>query len=423
MFQNVDKTGKQARAAGLRRNAWAIAAVACFLLCAGMSLLLPATPFMLFPFLIGVAATLYCVFRIKDRSLETPYRVVVNGDPLDLDAIAASLPEGFEVRGLPARSGEWTGFRSYVASDGFDEKLRSYPLAYEVPEGKFQFEDLELLPYVGYLKEHRNFELGPRVGNRPDKAVMGLDSDLTLESFNGKARLVALSRNAVQVTDDAFSKVVVDTRRITGKAVYFGRACCIGEDGSLAGIDEATNANQLDVGVIAISSDGVILTTRAGDDHPLCPGDLCPSAMSSVSPADIGSATTLQEIVVSTAKRKLRAAYGLGPDDISCSVMGYARILAVGAAPEFYCIARLSKTHGELSRSHSDDVAAISDAVFPASSIDELISSLERLGSGGDGPVSISLDAGIRCMLSAAKQPEGRRVLENIISGKGAADA
>ena len=308
-----------------------------------------------------------------------------------------------------------------MASAEFDEALVSKPLKFAVATEKFQFEDLSILPYTSHLKEHRNFEMGRRGAQRPDKAVIGLDSDLDLAAFDKVLKVVPVSRHAVQVTDDAFSKLIVDTRRITNKVVYSGRQCCLGENGELLGIDAATNTNQLDVCVLAITSDGKAIIRRAGQDHPLCPGDLLPSAMSSVSPADIAGTDELQKAVVHAAVRKTSSIYKVLPGNVECSLVGYSRILALGASPEFYCIAKLDKPYAELAAVHTDDIATVAPVDVSASSAEEMVSSLESLYA--EGKISISLDAITNCLRSALDRESGKKIVSDVIDGKGGTDA
>lgn len=367
----VDETKKQVLDHNIARNKWAIAAMVAFMLCVASSLLLYVLPPTIPLFLVAVfgIATFVCALKIKDSSKTELLHVLQNPARFEYEKMQEQLTDGFNLYGLDgARLAEPT-IESFVMSSDVNRLFITQPLNAVVPEGKFRFEDPSILPYTAYLKDTRDKELSHFAALRPDKSVMGLDSPINLKAFENPEkrplRFIALSRYAVQVTDDAFNKVIINKKKISDKVVFDGRKCCIGANGELLDFDDATNANQIDMHSLIISKDGYPMFRRGTSEHPLFADKIISSAACSLLPEEAEVNHPIQESMIQSIHNKIRILYHIPEGTkMASSFCGFARIINRGAAPEFYCLTRLDMTKDEILAAHNDPTAEFSDTTL-----------------------------------------------------------
>jgi hypothetical protein len=227
---------------------------------------------------------------------------------------------------------------------------------------KYNTEDHRLpetvIPYATVLKQDRNEELSRKQSRRDNKNVLGLTTTITKELFDSEDNNLGvnnITRYSVQVTDDAFNKIVVNTKKVANKVTFTGRSLAINEkDGTLYSYEESGLSNEIDVESLILTRDGYWLVAVGTNDHPLNEGKVVPSIAGSLLPEELDN-KTIQECMISSIHNKIQTSFNLPvTTTMRSSFCGYSRIIARGGAPEFYCITYIDATRDELIKAQID---------------------------------------------------------------------
>ena len=365
----IDQTRQQVMNHVLRRNTWAIAAVACFICAVGSTVLLNFIDSKIALVLIAVfaIATVVCAFQIKETGKTEKFQVKRNPKALEMLPIANGLTDGFALYGRDGGRLHGDTDECFVMSHDVNRLFATKPIWVRIPDELYHLPD-GTIPYTAYLKENRDKELSKYAALRPDKAVMSLHSDINLALFESDHPVVDMkkvSRYAVQVSDDAFNKVIIN--KANGNEVVFdGRFQAIAEDGSLLSLADATGANEVDIHSLIISSDGYIMFARGTAEHPLRADKVIASAACSLLPSELQN-RPVQESMIQSIHNKINELYNIPTGtDIKSSFCGFARILQRGGAPEFYCLTRIDMTKDELIAAHNDPTSEFIDNILMA---------------------------------------------------------
>ena len=365
----IDQSRQQVLNHVLRRNTWAIAAVACFICAVASTMMLNLIDPKIALALIAVfaIATVVCAFQIKETGKTEKFSVKENTKPLEMLPIANSLSDGFALYGRDGGRLRGDTDACFVMSHEVNRLFTTRPLWVTIPNELYHLPD-GTIPYTAYLKENRDKELSKYAALRPDKAVMSLHSDIDLKLFESEHPTVIMkkvSRYAVQVSDDAFNKIIVN--KANGNEIVFnGRSQSIAENGSLLSLANATGANEVDIHSLIISSDGYIMFARGTAEHPLRPDKVIASAACSLLPSELQK-RPVQESMIDSIHNKIKELYDIpAGTDMKSSFCGFARILQRGGAPEFYCLTRIDMTKNQLIKAHNDPTSEFIDDILMA---------------------------------------------------------
>lgn len=366
----IDNTRTQVMGHVVRRNTWAIAACVCFACCVISTVFLGIIDTRIALALVAAFAIggLVCALQIKDTRKTEKLHVMTNPEPLKMLPIANSLPESFVLYGRDgSRLSEDTD-ECFVMSAKVNKLFTMNPVWATVPKEMYTLPD-QTVPYTVYLKENRDRELSKFAALRPDKVVMSLHSDIDLDLFRSEHPTVVLqkvSRYAVQVSDDAFNKVIIN-RLDDNRPVFCGRDQSIAEDGSLLPLSKAGNTNEIDIHSLIISSDGYVMFARGTAEHPLRPDKVISSASCSFLPSELQN-RPVQESMIESIHNKINELYDI-PEGTSIvsSFCGFSRMIQRGGAPEFYCLTRIDMTKDELVAAHRDPTSEFVDNILSAS--------------------------------------------------------
>lgn len=425
----ADQSQKQVARYILAKNKWAIAAVAVFAADVACVALFGVIDSLIVLAIMAVlsAACLTCALQIKDTSKTEQLAVVENPYALDMDTIKDSLPDGSRLLGVDGHDApESAGDESFVMDTDANEQFVMKPLWADVPDVPYELPE-SVLPYVSYLKAHRNESLSQALAARADKQVCGLAGDIDASLFEGAHPTVEMdvvSRYSVQVTDDAFDLLVVNKKKVSNKVVFNGRNLALNADGGLRSFSDSLMCNEVDIKTVLVSSDGHLMFARATDDHPLYAGKIVPSMSCSLLPEEIEQ-RPVQESMVKSIHAKLRTSYDFPENiELSTSFVGFARMMPRGGAPEFYCMTRVPMTAKEIAaalRDSSYSFDNVPDFAPLALSDDneryamDMVSALVAARKACTDDVSISAGALMTAVYSCMqKRPTARRALRRL---------
>ena len=328
---------------------------------------------------IFLIITFICAFKIKTSSQDGDLRVVKNPKPVDVEAIERYLADDEKVYTVDNNNASEIP-EVYVYSFAASKEFVMNPFEAVADTKLYEFPE-EILDYTMFLKDSRDKELSKFAALRPDKSVMGLRSDLDLETLRTKAPFVLSSiyRSSTQLTDDSFNKVIYNRDKINKKVVFNGRSLCLDSNGALKKISETKTANEIDIHTIIISSDGYIMFRKGTKLHPLFADQVVTSASCSLIPSGIDYSLPIQDSMISVLHQKISQIYNLSLNDveISSSFCGFARIVTRCGAPEFYAITRIDLTKDEIMAKHNDETACFIEDWHTTSLVSELSDSID----------------------------------------------
>lgn len=379
-MSRVDDTMHQVVEHNARKNKMAIATVALFLCAVASVVALYITSGNVAALIAAIAffaAAFVCAFRITDSSKKEDLAVMRFVTLPSCRAIDEGLREGEKLYGIDGNELDHDTDRCFVMSLDLNRKFTTLPLMCEIPEELYRFPE-EVLSYTPYLKSSRDRELSQFIALRPDKVVMGLESDIDMQAFEDGAapiKMHKVSRSAVQVTDDAFSKIIINKLKMHDKVVFDGRALCLDENGRLIPFSRSHSANEVDIHSLMISNDGYLMFRRGKDSHPLFPKLVVSSAACSLLPDECDLSRPIQESMIRSIHNKIHVIYDF-PDtvDMKSSFVGFSRIIQRGGAPEFYCITRVDLTKDEIIACHRDETAE-----FMEDGLEEMVPRLDTV--------------------------------------------
>lgn len=354
----IDNSKQQVFERNVKHNRWAIAAVVLFVACALSTLLfgILSTPIVFSIIIILAIGAFACSMQIKDSSKEEQLSVIESERSLSPDAIRDDLGDDYQVygrNGLPLEYGE----DGYVMSKKVNGLYSTLPIWAVVPEELYKLPE-KTIKYTAYLKGDRDKQLSKFAALRPNKAVMGLSSDINEELFNDEHPTVEMhlaTRFAVQVTDDAAQKSILNKKRIKDRVVFDGHELSDKGNGALISISMSELVNEVDIHSLMISNDGYIMFARGTKEHPLRPGKVISSASCSFLPTEFEDGRPVQESMIESIHNKIHVLYDIPTDtEIKSSFCGFARMLPRGGAPEFYCLTRIDLSKDELIKAHRD---------------------------------------------------------------------
>lgn len=353
-----DQSRKQVATYNFYKNKWAIAALVVFMLDVACVLLFGVIDSLIVLALMGALsiACLFCSFQITQSSKTEELIVFDNPTPIPTESIEQGLNDGMQLYGRDGKA-EDGNVNCYAMSAKVNHMFVRFPIWAKVSEKDYELPE-SVLPYVAYLKDYRNASLADSIALRPDKGVAGLASDITAKMFESEHPFVnvnIVSRYSVQVTDDAFDKLIMNKKKISNKIVFDGRKLGLDESGALKGFAESGCASEMDIHSLLISSDGYMMLAVGTDSHPIAPKQLISSASCSLLPAEIES-RPIQESMISSIHSKLRVSYNIPEETtLASSFCGFARMLPRGGAPEFYCLTRIGMTKDEIIAALKDE--------------------------------------------------------------------
>lgn len=355
-----DRSRRQVANYNILRNKWAISAMVLFVLDMLCVLLLGIIPLacvlaLMAALSIGAFA---CALAIRDTSKEELLAVVDDPDPVSAKDIKAGLRGDallLDSHGKEAED-EVNGNDCYVMSDDLNHAFVRFPIRAAFSDDDWTLPE-SVLPYAGVLKDVRNSEMPKFAALRPDKSVCGLASDLPPSMIMGEDPHVIvndLTRYTVQVTDDAFNKIIINKKKVSDKVVFCGRALALDENGALVPFSASQIANEIDIHSLIISKDGYLMIAKGTTEHPLHAGEVISSASCSLLPSEIDG-RPIQESMIDSIHAKLHALF-LIPQGVEMrsSFCGTSRMIRRGGAPEFYCITRVGMTRDQLIAAHKD---------------------------------------------------------------------
>lgn len=355
-----DISRKQVARYNVKRNVWAIIAMSLFVIDALCVLLFNVLDATIVLAIMGILSILAFVAALQIKDVSKTERLAVATSPFDVDTakIMAGCNAGntlYDRHGKPATS-DSNAADCYMMSFEANHDFVRFPVYATISDTSYSLPE-EVIPYAGILKEDRNKEFSALNASRADKDVTGLASDITPELFGSDHPTITvnhLTRYAVQVTDDAFNKIIINKKKISDKIVFNGHDLALTKDGHLKAFADSKMANEIDIHSLIISNDGYLMLARGTEDHPLRAGQIIASASCSLLPDEI-EAKPIQESMVGSIHAKIRKSFII-PDstDIQSSFCGFARMIQRGGAPEFYCITRIGMSKDELVCAHCD---------------------------------------------------------------------
>lgn len=352
-----EQSKKQVLSYKIEKNKWAIAAMSLFVADVACVLLIGVIDSIAVLALMAVlsAACLFCTLHIKETSKTEQLSVADNPSSLDVHALTAAMPDHVRALGNDGKETENTT-ECFLASKELNRLFVTRPLWAKVPDEPYRLPE-QVLPFISHLKDYRNASLADVLALRPDKEVAGLAGDISEELFDSERPEVEIdivTRYSVQVTDDAFNKLVVNKKKISDKVVFDGRSLALDAEGHLKGFSASGVCNEIDIQSLIVSSDGYLMVARATDEHPLYPGKKVASAACSLLPSEIES-RPLQESMVESLHSKIDELYDIpGKKVLKSSFVGMTRMMPRGGAPEFYCLTFASMSKEEIVASHRD---------------------------------------------------------------------
>lgn len=352
-----EQSKKQVLSYKIEKNKWAIAAMTLFIIDVACVLLIGLVDSIAVLTLMGVlsAACLFCALHIKETSKTEQLSVSDNPSSLDVHALIAGMPDHVRALGSDGKAAENTT-ECFLVSKELNRLFVTHPLWAKVSDEPYRLPE-QVLPFVSYLKDYRNATLSDVLAIRPDKEVTGLAGDISEELFDlerPEVEIDIVTRYSVQVTDDAFNKLVVNKKKISDKVVFDGRALVLDVEGHLKGFSASETCNEVDIQSLIVSSDGYLMVARATDEHPLCPGKKVASAACSLLPSEIET-RPLQESMVASLHSKIAELYDIpGKKVLKSSFVGMTRMMPRGGAPEFYCLTFTDMSKEEIVTSHRD---------------------------------------------------------------------
>lgn len=352
-----EQSKKQVLSYNFHKNKWAIAALLLFIIDVSCVLLIGVIDSLIVLAIMAVLsiACLFCALHIKETSKSEELYVIENPANLDVPKLIENMHDSVQALGVSGSSVD-DDVECYLFSEDMNYRFVMKPLWAKVSKEPYALPE-QVLPFVAYLKDYRNRSLAKSLAMRPDKEVAGLASDITVDMFDcdhPEVEVDIVTRYSVQVTDDAFNKLIVNKKKISNKVVFDGRQLAV-SNGHLEGFSDSKICNEMDIHSIIVSSDGYVMVARATEKHPLCPGKIVSSAACSLLPDEIEE-RPLQESMISSIHSKIRFLYDIPADvEIHSSFCGMTRMLPRGGAPEFYCITLIDMTKDEIIAAHKDD--------------------------------------------------------------------
>lgn len=358
----TDRSMQQIIRYNLSKNKWAIASLITFIACVSCTILFGIIDSLIvFAIMIVLAITcLFCATKIKETSKTEDMVVLGNPYPLDVESIAEGLPDGWN---LTIPNADFPS-SCFAMSEDVNDLFIRFPVWAGKSDGYYQLPD-EVLPFVPYLREYRNKELSQYAATRPDKRVTGLSSDVSTSLFDNEHPIVSIddmTRQAVQVTDDAFGKIIVNKKKVHDRIVFDGRTLALDEQGHLLGLAESGLCNEIDIRALIISSDGYVMLAQATPDNPLREaGQIISSASCSLLPSEVVD-KPIQECMIDSIHAKIRVLYDI-PDNTAMrsSLCGMSRVIDRGGAPEFYCLSMVGMDRESLVKAHRDPTSCFAD--------------------------------------------------------------
>ena len=415
----IDEAKQQVLEHNVRRNMWAIATMICFTACVVSGFLIYAIPPRISLILVAVfaVATFFCVAMIKDSSKTESLEVIDNPEPLRIDVIRQGLSEDEEIYGYGGEVLREDGDKGYIMSTEVNKLFVLNPIWVHVSDELYRLPE-QTVPWAAYLRDYRHKELTKYAALRPDKAVVGLASDIDKKLFESEKPTIEmhkLTRYAVQITDDAFGKKILNSKKKgPDKTVFDGREPAMDDEGHLLPLSKSQLGHEVDIQTLIVSSDGYLMFSRGTKEHPLRPERVIASAACSFLPSEVQD-RPVQESMIESIHNKIRVLYDI-PDgtDMRSSFCGFVRILSRGGSPEFYCMTRLDMTKDEIIKAHRDptsefveellkDMVPELDSVEDASEyVADAIVSLQKAFSGD---ISLSASAMLSVIIDAMHDP------------------
>lgn len=421
-----DQSRKQVATYNFYKNKWAIAALAIFVLDVACVLLFGIIDSLIVLAVMAALsiACLYCALRITQTSKTEDLVVLDNPMPLPTSSIEAGLRDGMMLYGRVGKAQEGD-VESYAMSSDINHMFVRFPIWANVSETDYELPQ-SVLPYVAYLKDYRNKSLAESIALRPDKDVAGLASDITPGLFDSEHPSVdvdVVSRYSVQVTDDAFDKLIINKKRISEKVVFDGRKLGLDDAGELRSFSESGCASEIDIHSLLISSDGYMMLAVGTDSHPIAPKRIVSSASCSLLPSEIDG-RPIQESMISSIHSKLRISYSIPQDvEIASSFCGFARMLPRGGAPEFYCLTRVGMAKDEIVEALRDETMSFDERflrpVVPKLDGDaaqrEIQEAIAYVADAAGDDVSLSASALMRAVSDTMEDhPSARKALRRL---------
>lgn len=415
----IDNTGNQVFRFNISRNASVILTTLFIVLSLLFAILTYVGAAVLFggAGILCLLAAFFFSCKIKDSSKTEKIHVETRPRFLDLEKMQAGLDkegDGFKIYGREGNPGKEDVSAAYVTSEEINEMFVTKPIWGKLSNELYSFPE-ELLPFAAYLKDDRDKTLSRYATLRPDKDVVGLSGDMNRKLFEAEIPIVEVTpvtRSAVQTTDDAFDKLILNVKKKDDqKVLYDGKSLSVGDDGSLVRFSDSKSANEIDIHSLIMTSDGYLVLRVGSEKHPLAPRRVVSSASASLLPKELRDDAPLQFSMVDCIHNKIRFLYNLpGETKVCTSSCGFARILKRGGAPEFYFLTRIDMTLEELRSFYIDPTCLFVDEILDntvpdletvESTAEYIADALEKVRVSSGGNISTSTSALLHVMLDA----------------------
>lgn len=130
--------------------------------------------------------------------------------------------------------------------------------------------------------------------------------------------------------------------------VFSGHEICFPRQ-TIPSCEESACSNHFGASTLAVTADDYLVITEQGYRSNIARGQLMPSGSGSADWKDLESSADLQELVRRVAMRELLEECGLAPAEVAwLRIVGYGRLLARGGLPQFFCLARLNCSFGDI---------------------------------------------------------------------------
>ncbi len=175
-----------------------------------------------------------------------------------------------------------------------------------------------------------------------DGHALGLNTNLGDKADVPSAVILTPARYSQHLASDIFAMHDVEVARV--RRAEFGRRLFINRHGHLRDFGSSWLLNGIGTSVVAITSDGKLLTVEQSSKSLSSPGLVAPSGSGSLESKDFLTAQgqSFRSILISGALREFSEETGIQPNDVdSFEFLGFGRWLEKAGKPEAFTLAYL----------------------------------------------------------------------------------